>query len=193
MSKNKNTVLEVLAEALSNAGAKISLSDAAEITKVVAENTEHKFLDLPYEDKMLRVEGDVLAVDAVISWVDAEGVLSELEDGEYAVEGQGTIVVASSIITEIKPEEEAEEEEVVEEFNAEESMKAMKAELDAFKELITNKFSEQVKLEDIKAELSADFAEQIKSIPAMTAESVKADFSTGGKTVANPFVSTRKS
>lgn len=187
MSDEKRGLVGLVKDYLATSKSKLSLSDAVEIAELTVASTEQKFLDVEYDGKVLRVEGESLEVGAVVSTVDENGVQLPVEDGEYVLPEYGTIVVAESKIVEIKPTEEQEEEvekseeDAEEAFDAEVSYNELASKIDALTEMM-GKFSEKedtdfdAKFAELKSEFEAQIKNEMKNIPAIGAENTKHNF-----------------
>lgn len=111
---NKN---ETLKNALENLGNAIKAAFNAPTPEVVTEN----FLEVTTMDGvMLEVDGDTLAVGAMVKVKNADGTYADAPDGEHILADGTTIVTAAGAITEIRPvavevEDKKEEEKMAEE------------------------------------------------------------------------------
>lgn len=111
---NKN---ETLKNALENLGNAIKAAFNAPAPEIVTEN----FLEVTTIDGvMLEVDGDTLAVGAMVKVKNADGTYADAPDGEHILADGTTIVTAAGAITEIRPvavevEDKKEEEKMAEE------------------------------------------------------------------------------
>ena len=178
----------------------LSLDEALELAKMATDSVDVKFKDIMIGEKLMRVEGDELEVGSAVVWVSEDESMSDVEDGEYEVLEVGTVVIKDNRIEEIKPVEEEVVEEVVEDapvaFDAEASYKEMVEMIEALKALIEglkpSEEKEEVDVEAKLAEMKANFEDQIKAIPAMSAEGVKQNFSDNKKVSTGIYTSNRK-
>lgn len=198
MSKGKDNSLKSKFEVMLSEST-LSLDEALELAKMATDSVDVKFKDVLVGDKLMRVEGDKLAVGSAVVWVAEDESMSDVEDGEYEVLEVGTLVIKDARIEEIKPVEV--EEEVVDApaaFDAESSYKEMVEMIDALKALIEEmkpseeeEKKEEVDVEAKLAEMKANFEAQLKAIPAMAAVSTKQSFSNSKEKVSG-YTSNRK-
>lgn len=174
---------------------KISLEEAVEVAKIATDSAEVKFKDVMVGDKVLRIEGEDIIEGAAVVWYNEDESMDSVPDGEYEVAEVGTIVIKDEKISEIKPAgvEEAEEDAEVA-FDAETSYKEVMSIIGELKSTIEGMQpkSEEVDVEAKFAEMEAKFEEQLKSIPAYSAEGTKHSFSSASTSTNNMYRSTRK-
>jgi hypothetical protein len=128
--KDKKTLLEKIKEILFSEKvetSEVTPEETPEETEVVEalEETEAKFVDVSTEaGVIIRVDGEAVAVGAVVGWVLEDGSTEPVENGEFILSDGQTLVVVDSVITEVRPveapTEEAPEAPAVEEVPMEE-------------------------------------------------------------------------
>lgn len=133
-----------------------------------------KFMDEMVGDKTLRIDSETLEVGAAVNYVDADGNLSEVEDGEIPVmDGSKILVIKGGVIEEVKDaeveaEEAAEEAESMDEvFSKEQKEFITSAIAEAFNKLGDNQVN------TIKETVEAEF----KKLPAFNADETSQKFS----------------
>lgn len=96
---NKN---ETLKTALENLGNAIKAAFNSPAPEIVTEN----FLEVTTMDGiMLEVDGDTLAVGAMVKVKNADGTYSDAPDGEHTLQDGTVIVTSAGAITEVRPAE----------------------------------------------------------------------------------------
>jgi len=159
MAKEEKSLKVKFGEWLKEQGAKLTQEEVVEMTSVMLENEgeEQKFVDVQVDDKILRINAEVPEEGAAVSWVDAEGNMMDVEDGEYPIEFDGKnwiVTIEDRVIKSIKDIAEAESsEEAEQEMSSEENT------------------------EEQGPSLSEQFTELKESIPGMIAEAIQANLS----------------
>jgi len=186
---NKNTTIKAkFGKWLAEQGRKLTQEEVVDLTSVMLADKaeEQKFIDIQVEDKVLRIDAEVPEKDAAVSWVDAEGNLTDVEDGEIVVnidEKPVTLVIADRKISEIKEIDEAEAAKEAEQEMSSDDNKDFSKEISDLKESIPAMIATAIEAslsahsEKQAAVLTTIVEAKLKGMPAFPAEEVSAELS----------------
>ena len=106
MSKNEITGVEAFKAFWKNLGTKFSKEEIVKANEIMLDKM--KFKDVKdSEGKILRIDGDEIAVGASVKWVDDEGVESDVPDGDLIIADENkTVTIKDGAISEVKDTEE---------------------------------------------------------------------------------------
>lgn len=188
MSKENKTIKVQFGELLSKIGRKLTKEEIVELNSVMLsdEATNQKFVDIEVDGKILRIDADKPEEGAAVSWVDAEGNLTDVENGEIVVtidEKEMILVVEDRVIKSVKDVESAEESPAAEEEMSTEETSSLKKEVadlktilpTMIKDAIEARMTESAKTQTEK--FAAIIDEKLKEIPAFNGEEISTNLS----------------
>lgn len=199
MSKPENkTFFNKFLDLFKASAVKLSQAEIVQINKVLLDETV-KLADVTdAEGRVIRVDADELAVGAAVMYVDAEGMESEVPDGEYSIPDIGQIIVVSGgSISEIKDIED-EAAAAAEDAAAAEGSDDIESRLSAFSADLLSQVDERIKeaftklVEELKLSKQEDVDEAIKAQFNAVSEELKKLPAFNGEAVSNKFEDNKK-
>ena len=189
LMKNKKIKMAIAAFDKQMAGDKLTKNDIVLVNEMLLGKQE--FVDAKVDDKILRIDGDEIAVGATVSWIDEAGEVSDVDNGDYTLADEGKVVTvmdgAISEVTDIEAE--------AEEGEAEETELTVDEKFTQLEEKLTSTVA--VAIEKLTNSLDGKFTnieKTIADIPALEAEEIKQSFNSNiasdkkRVSVSTPFV-----
>ncbi len=174
LMKNKNVQAAILKFKKATKGETLTAEEIVEVNKQLLE--DQKFADEKVGDKILRIDGEV-AEGTSVSWVDEEGEMTEVPNGDVTLEDGKVLTIKDgkiSAVVEVESEEDSEVEAKLKKELEEVKAKLAKAEAGGGEE------DKRTDLEkSVDAKLDAHFAkidEKISNIPAFGVKKTTSKF-----------------
>jgi len=178
---NKKTLAMKFKDLITGNKEKLSQAEKVELTELLVKADEHNSIDVKSGERTIRIEGE-MAVGSMVAWLNEDGTLDPIEDGEYEVDGQ-ILVIANNTISDILTKEDPNAEEASE-FNAEEQYNSLAKDIKSIKEMFaelseTNEAKSKETATELKELIETKLAEvktEIDKIPALE-KTTKQNFS----------------